>query len=102
MENKVLQTADVSIEEMIEKLQKVSGGRGSPWMQWRRAVGFHRAPGPAVSLVFLMAVYIFQGTVFEFSEGGHGRDRKHELVIGGNSAEAGGFPQSGRLASDGI
>jgi hypothetical protein len=26
MENKVLQTADVSIEEMIEKLQKVSGG----------------------------------------------------------------------------
>lgn len=26
MENKVLQTADISIEEMIEKLQKVRGG----------------------------------------------------------------------------
>lgn len=55
-------------------------------------MGFHRAPGPAVSLVFLMAVYIFQGTVFEFSEGGHGRERKHELVIGGYSAEEGCFP----------
>lgn len=39
MENKVLQTADVSIEEMIEKLQKVSGGGvpqgmpgGGPWL----------------------------------------------------------------------
>lgn len=36
MENKVLQTADVSIEEMIEKLQKVSGSThmvtvGPPW-----------------------------------------------------------------------
>lgn len=30
MENKVLQTADVSIEEMIEKLQKVSEGGGVP------------------------------------------------------------------------
>lgn len=34
MENRVLQTADVSIEEMIEKLQKVSGsaqvGAGTP------------------------------------------------------------------------
>lgn len=36
MENKVLQTADISIEEMIEKLQKVSGGGVSTW----RAQGF--------------------------------------------------------------
>lgn len=41
MENRVLQTADVSIEEMIEKLQKVSGraqgpppGSHPPGSQW--------------------------------------------------------------------
>lgn len=34
MENKVLQTADISIEEMIEKLQKVSGGGVPTWVRW--------------------------------------------------------------------
>lgn len=42
MENKVLQTADISIEEMIEKLQKVSGGGVPTW----RAKGFCRLKEP--------------------------------------------------------
>lgn len=42
MENKVLQTADISIEEMIEKLQKVSGGGVPTW----RAKSFCRLKEP--------------------------------------------------------
>lgn len=72
MENKVLQTADVSIEEMIEKLQKVSGG-GAPQ---RMPGGGPWAAGPTVSPAFLLAAYKFQGTIFGFSEGGDGWERE--------------------------
>lgn len=40
MENKVLQTADISIEEMIEKLQKVSGVQGRAQVGCTEAMGF--------------------------------------------------------------
>lgn len=69
-------------------------GRDALWMQWRMAMGFRRAPGPTVSLVFLMAV--FRGTI-AFSEGG-----ASGAVTGGNSAEGELLPLSRKSASDGI
>lgn len=78
MENKVLQTADISIEEMIEKLQKVSGGQGAHMGALRRVKVLCRLKEPQCRIVTWQCS-CFRRTVLGLSKGGGEKGREHEL-----------------------